>query len=88
MHHHEAVVDDHPGEGHDAEPGEEGQVQPHEDVPPDGPDQAEGNRHHDDRRLQVGFERYRQEAVDHQQSEEESPKDPSHGFPLLLLLPL
>ena len=51
--HHEAVVDDHAGERHDTEAGEDGDVHAHDDMPPDGADEAERDCRHDNEGLDV-----------------------------------
>ena len=88
VHHHEAVVDDDPGEGHHAEQRQDGQIQPHEDVSPDRPDEAERNRRHDDEGLDVGLQRNREEREDHKQRDEEAALEAFDGVPLLGRLPL
>ena len=55
-------------------------------MPANRPDGAEGNHAHDDQRLGVGFERYRQQAEDDQQRQRHEIDDLVDRFKLPLAL--
>ncbi len=86
VHHYQAVVHHHAGQGDDAEQGQDRQVHPHEHMAPDRPHQAERDGQHDDYRLNVRAQRDGQQGEDHDSGQGEPPGETAHSVTLLRFL--
>ena len=80
--HDQAVVDDDAGQRHQTEHRHHRHVEPHQQVAPDGADETERNRGHDDERLHVRPQRHREQGEDHEQGEEEAALQAADGVGL------
>ena len=84
----QTVVHDHARQGNDAEHGQDAQVHSQNPVAQKGAHQPEGNRAHDDQRLEVGAERNSQQCKDGSQGHTETLQESAYRLALLLLLAL